>query len=81
MFHNAAVTRQILHGMVGSFTICQNAFVHYRHFMLEAQEAFAVTHTFMRLIKNIELLLKCLETPLHTLQESIVSFNSAICPM
>lgn len=48
--------------------------------MLEAQEAFAVTRTFMRLIKNIELLLKCLEIALHTLQESIVSFNSAIWP-
>lgn len=75
MFSNAAVTRPILRGMAGSFTICHNAFVHYRHFMLEAQEAFAVICTFMRLIKNIELLLKCLEIPLHSLQESIVFYQ------
>lgn len=61
LFHNAAVTCQIIFGLVGNSTICQNAFVHYKHFMLETLEAYAIMCTFMRLIKNIEFLLKCLE--------------------
>lgn len=61
VFHNAAVTCQIIFGLVGNSTICQNAFVHYKYFMLETQEAYAIMCTFMRLVKNIEFLLKCLD--------------------
>jgi len=67
VLHYATVTRPF--GLVGNSTICQSVFVHYEHFMIEA---FAIIWTFMRLVKNIELLLKCLEIPLYIFQESIV---------
>lgn len=74
MFHNAAVTCQIPFGLVRNSTICQNVFVHNKHLMLETQEAFAIICTFMMLIKNIELLLKCLEIPLYIFQDSHLVF-------